>query len=162
MARCRDALQAFRRRFPALNRRLFLQSLPVFYRGELLKPARDLALVEQQGYEWGCSYVLHCFQGLFIVTDSLALPERERVFPLSSDESLLLARKLNVRPGDVVADLGTRYGIYALCSARKARQVLAPDINDRALAYARFSAAFNGLEDRIWFSRSDVFQNLNG
>lgn len=42
-------------------------------------------------------------------------------------------------------DLGTGNGIQALLAARHADRVVATDVNGRALAYARFNAALNGV-----------------
>lgn len=161
MARCREALEAFRRRYPSLYTRLFLGNAPVVYRGELLNPASELGLLFREGHEWWSPYIVNAFQGLFIVTDPFTLPDQDRIFSLSKDESLLLARKLKVRPEDVVLDIGTGSGIYALCAARKAKHVVATDINSKALSYARFNAALNGLEHKIEGCAADVFQSLD-
>ena len=44
-------------------------------------------------------------------------------------------------------DVGTGSGVQALRAARHAREVVATDVNERALAYARLNAALNGREN---------------
>lgn len=60
-------------------------------------------------------------------------------------------------------DLGTGCGIVAMILAR-ARQgrVVATDISERALAFARANARLNGLEERIEFRRGDLFEPVAG
>ncbi|MFC0675602.1 DUF7059 domain-containing protein [Brachybacterium hainanense] len=60
--------------------------------------------------------------------------------------SLTLAR-LTPRVGvDSVLDLGCGGGIQALHASRHARRVVATDVSARALAFAAFTAALNGIE----------------
>ena len=44
-------------------------------------------------------------------------------------------------------DVGTGNGIQALLAARHAEQVVATDVNERALGFARFNVALNGVEN---------------
>jgi methylase of polypeptide subunit release factors len=44
-------------------------------------------------------------------------------------------------------DIGTGNGVHALLAARHARSVVATDVNPRALAFTRISAALNGIEN---------------
>jgi Methyltransferase small domain len=55
--------------------------------------------------------------------------------------------KLAVRlPVDTALDLGTGCGIQALLAAKHSARVVATDVNERALAFAAFNAALNGIE----------------
>jgi methylase of polypeptide subunit release factors len=47
-------------------------------------------------------------------------------------------------------DLGTGTGVLALEAARYSRSVIGTDINERALQFARFNAALNGIENVDW------------
>jgi methylase of polypeptide subunit release factors len=58
-----------------------------------------------------------------------------------------LARLTIRRPAASAFDLGTGCGVQALLLARHAAAVTALDINPRALAFARFNAALNGLSN---------------
>jgi hypothetical protein len=59
------------------------------------------------------------------------------------------------------ADVGTGCGIQALLAARHADHVVATDTNPRALAFARFNAALNGLEN-VELRLGDGFEPLAG
>ena len=51
------------------------------------------------------------------------------------------------RPVRRALDVGTGNGIQALLAARHAEHVVATDVNERALAFARFNVALNGVEN---------------
>ena len=77
----------------------------------------------------------------------------------------LLARAVEQRddllaPGARVLDLGTGSGIGAVAAARKARSVLATDINPRAVRCARINALLNQVEERIEARQGDLFEPL--
>lgn len=61
------------------------------------------------------------------------------------------------RPVARALDLGTGCGIQALLAARHARSVTATDRNPRAVAYARFNAALNGM-DHVQCREGDLFE----
>lgn len=61
------------------------------------------------------------------------------------------------RPVGRVLDLGTGNGHQALLAARHAERVTAVDINPRALAFASFNAALNGVEG-IEFREGNLFE----
>ena len=61
------------------------------------------------------------------------------------------------RPVDRALDLGTGCGIQALHAARHARHVVATDISERALDFARFNAELN-LIDGIEFRLGSLFE----
>ena len=70
--------------------------------------------------------------------------------------------KLAVRvPVATTLDLGTGCGIQAVLAAKHSELVIATDVNARALAFARFNAALNGI-DRIEFRRGDLFEPVEG
>jgi methylase of polypeptide subunit release factors len=58
-----------------------------------------------------------------------------------------LARLTIRRPAKRAFDLGTGSGVQALLLARHAADVVAVDINPRALAFATFNAALNGMSN---------------
>ncbi len=66
-------------------------------------------------------------------------------------------------PDDVesVLDLGTGCGIQALHARRFARRVVATDISQRALDYARFNAELNGV-DGIEFRLGSLYEPVAG
>ena len=74
-------------------------------------------------------------------------------FPLVRDE---------VRPSDRVLDMGTGSGIIAILAAQRSSDVVAVDINPKAVEAARANAVGNGVADRINFGVSDVFDAVEG
>lgn len=62
---------------------------------------------------------------------------------------------------DTVLDLGTGCGIQALHARRFARRVVATDISERALGFARLNAELNGL-DGIEFRLGSLYEPVAG
>ncbi len=70
--------------------------------------------------------------------------------------------KLAVRSSvDATLDLGTGCGIQALLAAKHSSRVVATDVNERALAFARFNAALNEI-DVIDFRHGNLFEPVEG
>lgn len=59
-------------------------------------------------------------------------------------------------------DLGTGCGVQALHLAEHADRIVATDVNQRALALARFNAALNGAGDRVDVRDGSFFQPVTG
>ena len=62
---------------------------------------------------------------------------------------------------DRALDVGTGSGIHALLAAQHARQVIATDVNPRALAYTELNAALNGLRN-IETRQGSLFEPVEG
>ncbi len=75
--------------------------------------------------------------------------------------SMTLARLQFPDDVDSVLDLGTGCGIQALHARRFARRVVATDISERALRYARFNAAVNDV-DGIEFRLGSLYEPVAG
>lgn len=58
-------------------------------------------------------------------------------------------------------DVGTGSGVHALLAAQHARQVIATDVNPRALAYTGLNAALNGLRN-VECRRGSLFEPVCG
>ena len=71
--------------------------------------------------------------------------------------SITLAKLAVRRPVDAALDLGTGCGIQALLAAKHSNRVVATDLNKRALEFARFNAALNGI-DVIEFRSGNLFE----
>jgi methylase of polypeptide subunit release factors len=61
-----------------------------------------------------------------------------------------------------VLDLGTGSGVCALFAARRARTVIATDINPEAVRCARVNALLNRLDSRIEARQGDLFEPVAG
>lgn len=75
---------------------------------------------------------------------ALSLPAGDMVYPPGGDTTMLaeIVRQIS---GRRVLDLCTGTGVQGLVAAATAEQVLAVDINPRAVALARLNAALNGV-----------------
>jgi methylase of polypeptide subunit release factors len=62
---------------------------------------------------------------------------------------------------DRALDVGTGSGIHALLAAQHARQVIATDVNPRAVAYTELNAALNGLTN-IECRQGSLFEPVEG
>jgi release factor glutamine methyltransferase len=67
-----------------------------------------------------------------------------------------------VRTSDRVLDMGTGSGVSAILAAKVSSQVVAVDINPKAVACAIANAERNGVRDRITFLEGDVFDGVEG
>jgi release factor glutamine methyltransferase len=81
----------------------------------------------------------------------------EKVYEPAED-TFLLAENLKVEEGEVVLDVGTGCGIFAVLAAKKAKKVVATDINPYAIRCAEKNAKINGVEGEIEFRLGDLFQ----
>ena len=70
--------------------------------------------------------------------------------------------RAEVKPSDRVLDMGTGSGIIAILAAQRSSEVVAVDINPKAVDAARANAVANGVADRISFGVSDVFDSVEG
>ncbi|RMF89747.1 MAG: methyltransferase domain-containing protein [Methanobacteriota archaeon] len=78
-----------------------------------------------------------------------------------AEDTFLLAKEIDARPGERVLDMGTGSGLLGLIAARKGASVLAVDINPQAVECAQRNARLNGLED-FHARRSDLFSGVEG
>jgi release factor glutamine methyltransferase len=67
-----------------------------------------------------------------------------------------------VKPSDRVLDMGTGSGINALLAALTSSDVVAVDINPKAVEATAGNAARNGVADRITVAVSDLFDAVEG
>jgi len=77
-----------------------------------------------------------------------------------SDDSFLLARHLDLRPGQKVLDMGTGCGLLGILSASRGARVTAVDSNPFAVECSKLNARVNGLSERFEGRVSDLFREL--
>ncbi len=75
--------------------------------------------------------------------------------------SVALAALTVRRPVATALDVGTGNGVQALLASRHAERVVGTDINERALAFAEFSAALNSVTN-IEFRPGSFFEPVEG
>jgi len=83
----------------------------------------------------------------------------EKVYEPAED-TFLLVENLKVEEKEVVLDIGTGCGILAVLAAKKAKKVVATDINPYVIKCAKKNAKINGVEEKIEFRLGDLFQPI--
>jgi release factor glutamine methyltransferase len=77
-----------------------------------------------------------------------------------AEDSFLFAENLPTREVGQAIDVGTGCGILGIIIARRAKMVIATDINPYAVRCARQNARANGVSDRMHFFQGDLFSPL--
>jgi SAM-dependent methyltransferase len=135
----------------------------VFWKGGMTPYSPSLnalistGLLTIQGETVTANYQIWHQDGIFVITDRPDYPLWDRVFPVFSDENLLLARLELWKNSKVIADVGTGSGFLAVHAALAGCDVFATDINPRALAMANLNAQLNGVGKKIEFVSGDTF-----
>jgi hypothetical protein len=117
----------------------------------------ELGLVVADGDQWRASLDIRPFEDQtdavsgWVVSDHTAAldtanptPRPDQVLGVSS-ASIALAQITDRRPVDKALDLGTGCGVQSLHLARHCRQVVATDLNPRALTLASLTFGLNGV-----------------
>ena len=77
-----------------------------------------------------------------------------------AEDTFLAAENMQVTEDDTVLEIGTGCGILAVLAAKKAKTVVAVDINPYALECANRNAEANGVKEKIDFRHGDLFQPI--
>lgn len=77
-----------------------------------------------------------------------------------AEDTFLLAENLVVDKNDVVLDMGTGCGILGILAAKKARRVVAVDVNPHAVRCAKMNAKLNGVTEKMETLQSDLFKSI--
>lgn len=104
------------------------------------------------------------FDGLLLVMDPLELLERGTAADFVSgltNSSASLATFAVRRPARRALDLGTGSGILAFVAAGYCERVWATDVNPRAIRFAQFNAALNGISN-VEFACGSTFEPVAG
>ncbi len=90
----------------------------------------------------------------------------EDVFAPDTDDSdgdpYHQAVEAEVKAGERVLDMGTGSGVSAILAARAGAEVVAVDVNQKAVECARQNAERNGVAHRIAFMVTDIFDGVEG
>lgn len=77
-----------------------------------------------------------------------------------AEDTFLLAENLSIDENDVVLDLGTACGILGILAAKKAKMVVATDLNPHAVNCAKINAKLSRVEDKMDIRLGDLFQPI--
>jgi HemK-related putative methylase len=94
--------------------------------------------------------------GKYIVTDRAQKNSAINQVMWLWGESFILGGMIKRTPRRRAIDLGTGSGVHAILASDLCESVVAVDINPRALEFARFNAALNGVKN-IEFAQGDLF-----
>lgn len=131
---------------------------------EILRDLLESELLARDGEWLRPACMLTHFGELIIACDSRRRAETGAAADLVlgvNPTTRLLARCSILRPGSKMLDLGTGCGTLALVAAPFAASVVGTDVNRRALNFAGFNAALNGLSN-ISFLYGDRFEPVAG
>jgi hypothetical protein len=127
----------------------------------------ELGLVERAGSDLAPLVDLYPYEGDLFATDrgdrsgeGDGAGRYDAVMPLNMS-SHTLAQLVLTLPLERVLDVGTGCGIHAVRAARRAGQVVATDLNPRALRFAAFNAALNGASN-IEFRQGNLWEPVAG
>ena len=117
-------------------------------------------LAEEIGSSLRSRLCLFPCYGKFIVTDRALKNTAINQVMWLWGESYILGGLVKRLPRRRAIDLGTGSGVHALLASDHCQSVVGVDINPRALEFARFNAALNGIGN-IEFVASDLFHALD-
>jgi len=92
--------------------------------------------------------------------DDFTLLVDENVYEPAED-SFLFAENLPAKGFCRVADVGTGCGILSIVAAKRAREVVAIDLNPYAVRCARQNAKSNGMINKIVFIQGDLLSSID-
>ncbi|MCW4015734.1 MAG: class I SAM-dependent methyltransferase [Candidatus Bathyarchaeota archaeon] len=75
-----------------------------------------------------------------------------------AEDTFLIAENLDATENDTVLDMGTGCGILAVLAAKKAKSVVAVDINPYAIECASKNAENCGVNDKVEFRLGNLFE----
>ncbi|UCE29128.1 MAG: tRNA (adenine(22)-N(1))-methyltransferase TrmK [Candidatus Bathyarchaeota archaeon] len=78
-----------------------------------------------------------------------------------AEDTFLLAENLIVNQSDDVLDVGTGCGILGVLAAKKAKKVVAVDINPHAVRCAQMNAGLNNVVDKIDVRLGHMFEPIS-
>jgi SAM-dependent methyltransferase len=129
--------------------------------GDLVDPLLEAGLLVSRGEgEVVSPFTLSIVEDLFVLSDDLAHGE-DAVMGLGETTVTLCHAALPDRPVKRALDLGCGAGTAALVLSWRAQEVVATDINPRAIALSRVNAAVNGITN-IDFREGSLFEPVKG
>lgn len=126
-----------------------------------LSTALECGLLRQTGPHFEPLALLVPFKELIVACDAIALYKGTDVVVGPSSSTRTLHQCDLPGRGETTLDMCTGTGVLAFSAAASSAQVVAADINQRALQFARFSAALNGIEN-VEFLCGDAFAPVQG
>jgi release factor glutamine methyltransferase len=95
-----------------------------------------------------------------VVVDGLTIIVTDQTY-IPAEDTYLIMDNMEIENGEMVLDLGTGCGILAIVAARRAKKVVAIDINPYATACALMNVNLQNLKDKIDVRQGDLYNALN-
>lgn len=144
-----DTPAALALRLLVLNEDLSDAQLQHLFGAALTADLKEAGLLVPQRADWRFPLRLELVNQLMIVSDPQAR-DPATVMAVGGSTQLLAGACHPCQDVDRILDVGCGSGTLALLMAGACREVVATDINPRALQLARFNAAFNGVHNIDW------------
>jgi methylase of polypeptide subunit release factors len=145
---------------------LFIEGNPVavdqlraHFSSAFVDNAVEMRLAEKNGRFLESKVCLFPCYGKYVVTDRAAKNTSINQVMWLWGESFLLGGLVKRSQCRRATDLGTGSGVHAILASGHCREIVAVDINPRAIEFAKFNGALNGI-DNIEFVLSDVFNSV--
>lgn len=129
--------------------------------GDLGETLFELRLLREEGGEVEATVRLIPHDDLLIASDRSGAEAGAKHVAGVHRPSVGLSHLTVRRPVARTLDVGTGNGIQAILCARHSQLVVATDVNDRALEFAEFNAALNGV-DNVEFRHGSFFEPVEG
>jgi SAM-dependent methyltransferase len=123
--------------------------------------ALAMGLAEQEGETLRSRVCLFPCYGKYLATDRATKNTGVNQVMWLWGESYILGGLVKRFPRRRAIDLGTGSGIHAILASDHSTRVVSVDINPRAITFASFNAALNGITN-IDFVLSDLLTNVEG
>lgn len=101
------------------------------------------------------------YKNKVLVTDPPNCLRRDAVLPLCH-ENRFLVEHMRVPANGTVLDLCAGSGVLSIFAAERANSVVGVDINPRAIEFATFNSALNGIDHKIEWLVGDLFGPVKG
>ena len=135
-----------------------LQRLEGIFTARELDALQQMGLVDLDAGHARCALQLYPARGRYFATDRpQPVPRGRPVMPLLPESYFLAHCVDREQPIPRALDLCTGCGVHALLAAEHSEQVLAVDINPRAIAFATFNAALGGGGGNVRFEIGDLY-----
>lgn len=129
---------------------------------QVLQTAIDSGMLYRENDQIHSRVVVVPYKGLHAVCDAVRLRADAPDKVTGPSRSTYMVSYASIRGQDeVTLDLGTGTGALAMEATTYSKSVIGTDVNARAIDFARFNAALNGVQN-VSFCAGDAFQPVMG
>jgi methylase of polypeptide subunit release factors len=141
------------------GRQVTVERFTAHFTSTFVDAAIEMGLAEMNGRFLESKICVFPCYGKYIVTDRAVKNTRINQVMWLWGECFILGGLLKRSARRRAIDLGTGSGVHAILASDHCHEVVAVDISSRAIEFARFNSALNGI-DNIEFVSSDLFGSV--